>query len=127
MDANYLFIGDICKLESITSSNDTLYSNQKEISIEDYLNEQFTYNAKKVTTTVLYQLGNVNKIYLDIRSLKKYTGEYLDVTVGEYFINEESLIPLNNILSHEERNQDLTRKKVLTRFNQYQLGTKKTK
>ena len=65
-------------------------------------------------------MGTINKVYLDVITLKKYTGEYYEKEIGEYFINEETLISFNKIISPLEQTQDLPRKKVLTKFREYQ-------
>ncbi len=120
MDTNYLFIGDICKLESITTTLGNSVNHLNDLSLESYINEEITYNAKKIKTTILYRMGTINKVYLDVITLKKYTGEYYEKEIGEYFINEETLISFNKIISPLEQTQDLPRKKVLTKFREYQ-------
>ena len=99
MDTNYLFIGDICKLESITTTLGNSVIHLNDLSLESYINEEITYNAKKIKTTILYRMGTINKVYLDVITLKKYTGEYYEKEIGEYFINEETLISFNKIIS----------------------------
>ena len=120
MDTNYLFIGDICKLESITTTLGNSVNHLNDLSLESYINEEITYNAKKIKTTILYRMGTINKVDLDVITLKKYTGEYYEKEIGEYFINEETLISFNKIISPLEQTQDLPRKKVLTKFREYQ-------
>ena len=120
MDTNYLFIGDICKLESITTTLGNSVNHLNDLSLESYINEEITYNDKKIKTTILYRMGTINKVYLDVITLKKYTGEYYEKEIGEYFINEETLISFNKIISPLEQTQDLPRKKVLTKFREYQ-------
>ena len=40
MDTNYLFIGDICKLESITTTLGNSVNHLNDLSLESYINEE---------------------------------------------------------------------------------------
>ena len=75
--------------------------------------------VKKVKEAVVYKKGYINPIYLDLHTLKKYTGDYSVLEIGEWFINEDTLKPYASLLKEEEKEQDISVRKVRSKYKEY--------
>jgi len=115
MKSENIFIGDICQITKVNRIPGTINGILKNPILEYLLTERLEIIAVSIKKNALLRKINDDK-YQDIETKIKYDNSPM-YTVGNMFIKEESLIPLNSLFKEEKLEKNLTRRKALTKYN----------
>ena len=81
--------------------------------LEYMLTERLEIEGKFVKETLLRKVSDDK--YFDLKDKEIYTNR--GRKIGDLFVREETLMPINEILPSEEKGKNITKRKALKRYN----------